>query len=121
MTEHETPDGVDLEALRGWFAREVENATDVPLHATLISGGRSNLTYLVGDGRHEWVLRRPPLGHVLPTAHDMAREYTVIRALADTKVPVPKVYAFCDDVADRYGRTSASVPANSPGIWSAGT
>ena len=57
--------------------------------AELISGGRSNLTYLVGDGTHEWVLRRPPLGHVLPTAHDMAREYTVIRALADTAVPVP--------------------------------
>ena len=92
-------DGVDLDALRGWFAAEVDGATGQPLHAELISGGRSNLTYLVGDGTSEWVLRRPPLGHVLPTAHDMAREYTVIRALADTAVPVPHAYAFCDDPA----------------------
>jgi aminoglycoside phosphotransferase (APT) family kinase protein len=76
-----------------------DGATGAALHAELISGGRSNLTYLVGDGTSEWVLRRPPLGHVLPTAHDMAREYTVIAALSDTEVPVPKVYAFCDDTS----------------------
>lgn len=95
----EIPEGVDLEALRGWFAREVAGATGEPLRAELISGGRSNLTYAVSDGTHEWVLRRPPLGHVLPTAHDMKREYTVIHALAGTDVPVPKVFAFCDDPA----------------------
>jgi aminoglycoside phosphotransferase (APT) family kinase protein len=100
LSEHgEVPDGVDLQALSPWFAAHVADANGAPLWAELISGGRSNLTYLVGDGTHEWVLRRPPLGHVLPTAHDMAREYTVIRALADTAVPVPKVFAFCDDVA----------------------
>jgi aminoglycoside phosphotransferase (APT) family kinase protein len=100
VSEHDaTPDGVDLEALRPWLAREVEGATGAPLHASLISGGRSNLTYAVGDGTTTWVLRRPPLGHVLPTAHDMAREYTVIRALAGTAVPVPRAYAFCDDVS----------------------
>lgn len=97
MSEHEVPDGVDLETLREWFAREVDGASGAPLHAELISGGRSNLTYVVGDGTNEWVLRRPPLGHVLPTAHDMAREYTVIRALAGTGVPVPQAYAFCAD------------------------
>src|SRR5262249_53868878 len=43
--------------------------------------------------------RRPPLGHVLPTAHDMAREYAVLTALAPTDVPVPTTYAFCDDDA----------------------
>jgi len=100
VSEHEAvPDGVDLEKLRDWFAREVEGASGAPLHAELISGGRSNLTYVVGDGTHEWVLRRPPLGHVLPTAHDMAREYTVIRALAGTGVPVPVAYAFCADTS----------------------
>ena len=78
----EAPPGVDLERLRPWFAAHVDGATGAPLHATLISGGRSNLTYSIGDESHEWVLRRPPLGHVLPTAHDMAREYTVLRALA---------------------------------------
>jgi aminoglycoside phosphotransferase (APT) family kinase protein len=95
----ETPPGVDLDRLRPWFAANVEGASDVPLHASLISGGRSNLTYSVGDDTHEWVLRRPPLGHVLPTAHDMAREHTVLAALAGTDVPVPRTLAFCDDDA----------------------
>jgi aminoglycoside phosphotransferase (APT) family kinase protein len=100
VSDHgETPDGVDLETLRGWFASEVDGASGEPLWADLIAGGRSNLTYVVGDATHEWVLRRPPLGHVLPTAHDMAREYTVLRALADTAVPVPQAIAFCDDIA----------------------
>jgi aminoglycoside phosphotransferase (APT) family kinase protein len=100
VSEHgQTPDGVNLETLRRWFAREVDGASGGPLWAELIAGGRSNLTYVVGDGTSEWVLRRPPLGHVLPTAHDMAREYTVLRALADTAVPVPQAIAFCDDVA----------------------
>jgi aminoglycoside phosphotransferase (APT) family kinase protein len=98
VSEHgDSPDGVDLETLRAWFATEVDGARGEPLWAELIAGGRSNLTYVVGDGAHEWVLRRPPLGHVLPTAHDMAREYTVLRALADTAVPVPQAIAFCDD------------------------
>ncbi len=89
--------GVDLDALRPYFVRHVEGATDRALTASLIAGGRSNLTYVVGDGEHEWVLRRPPLGHVLPTAHDMGREYRVLRALAPTDVPVPQPLAFCDD------------------------
>jgi aminoglycoside phosphotransferase (APT) family kinase protein len=91
------PEGVDLESLRGYFAEHVEGADGRPLSAELIAGGRSNLTYVITDGEHEWVLRRPPLGHVLPTAHDMAREYRVITALADTDVPVPKTFALCED------------------------
>jgi aminoglycoside phosphotransferase (APT) family kinase protein len=93
----ETPPGVDLDRLQPWFAANVAGATNVPLHASLISGGRSNLTYSIGDATHEWVLRRPPLGHVLPTAHDMAREHTVLAALADSDVPVPRTLAFCAD------------------------
>jgi aminoglycoside phosphotransferase (APT) family kinase protein len=93
----ETPPGVDLDRLRPWFAAHVDGAGDTPLHASLISGGRSNLTYSVGDDGHEWVLRRPPLGHVLPTAHDMKREYTVLSALAGSDVPVPRTLAFCAD------------------------
>jgi aminoglycoside phosphotransferase (APT) family kinase protein len=95
----ETPPGVDLERLRPWFGAHVPGATGGELHASLLSGGRSNLTYAVGDDANEWVLRRPPLGHVLPTAHDMAREYAVLTALAPTDVPVPRTYAFCDDTA----------------------
>jgi aminoglycoside phosphotransferase (APT) family kinase protein len=95
----ETPPGVDLERLQPWFAAHVDGATGGPLHATLLAGGRSNLTYAVGDDKTEWVLRRPPLGHVLPTAHDMQREFTVLHALLGSDVPVPRALAFCDDVA----------------------
>jgi aminoglycoside phosphotransferase (APT) family kinase protein len=90
------PEGVDLDALRGYFAEHVEGADGRPLSAELIAGGRSNLTYRITDGEHQWVLRRPPLGHVLPTAHDMTREYRVITALADTDVPVPRTFALCE-------------------------
>jgi aminoglycoside phosphotransferase (APT) family kinase protein len=93
------PDGVDLERLRPYFAAHVAGAHDAPLSATLIAGGRSNLTYSVTDGTSTWVLRRPPLGHVLPTAHDMAREYRVMTALAPTDVPVPRTLALCEDNA----------------------
>jgi aminoglycoside phosphotransferase (APT) family kinase protein len=60
----------------------------------LIAGGKSNLTYRVASDAGEVVLRRPPLGHVLPTAHDMAREYRVQTALAGTAVPVPRTLWF---------------------------
>jgi len=91
-------DGVDLHKLRDFFATHVDGADGSELHAELIAGGKSNLTYGITDGAHQWVLRRPPLGHVLPTAHDMAREYRVMTALADTDVPVPRTHALCDDV-----------------------
>jgi aminoglycoside phosphotransferase (APT) family kinase protein len=67
-------------------------------HVELISGGRSNLTYRLDLGGGSLVLRRPPLGHVLPTAHDMSREYTVLAALGGTDVPVPQVVASCTDL-----------------------
>ena len=92
-----TPEGVDLARLRPFFAEHVAGASDLPLTAELIAGGRSNLTYSLTDGTHTWVLRRPPLGHVLPTAHDMVREYRVLTALAGTNVPVPRTFALCED------------------------
>src|SRR5215471_9567183 len=77
------------------------------LTVELIAGGRSNLTYRLefrapGDTGPDapvrrLVLRRPPLGHVLPTAHDMSREYRVLSALHGTAVPVPRPVAICQD------------------------
>src|SRR5215470_7270518 len=63
----------------------------------LIAGGRSNLTYRLDLVGGQIVLRRPPLGHVLPTAHDMGREYRVLSALSGTAVPVPRPVALCSD------------------------
>lgn len=68
-----------------------------PLSGRVVEGGRSNLTYIVGDGSSTWVVRRPPLGHVLATAHDMKREYRVISALNPTSVPVPEALLMCED------------------------
>lgn len=63
----------------------------------LVSGGKSNLTFVVTSGAGDVVLRRPPLSTVLPTAHDMRREHRVMTALGDTAVPVPRTLAMCTD------------------------
>jgi aminoglycoside phosphotransferase (APT) family kinase protein len=62
----------------------------------LMSGGKSNLTYRVSSQAGEVILRRPPLGHILPTAHDMAREHRVLTALGRTAVPVPRTFFLGD-------------------------
>jgi aminoglycoside phosphotransferase (APT) family kinase protein len=90
--------GINCANVARFFAEHVPGG-DVALEFSLISGGRSNLTYTVRGGGHTWVLRRPPLGHLLPTAHDMAREYRVLAALADTTVPVARPIALCEDAA----------------------
>lgn len=90
--------GIDVPRLADWLARELPGAGRISA-IDLIAGGRSNLTYgLTLAGGRRIVLRRPPLGHVLPTAHDMGREYRVLSALGDAgSVPVPRTLAFCDD------------------------
>jgi aminoglycoside phosphotransferase (APT) family kinase protein len=89
--------GVDPQKLRAYLDEHRPGMVLGELTVDLIAGGRSNLTYVIGDGTNEWVLRRPPLGHVLPTAHDMGREYRVISALADQPVPVPRAHLLCTD------------------------
>ncbi|MGC5364980.1 phosphotransferase family protein [Streptomyces sp. DT24] len=93
------PPGLDPGRLRGYLDRERPGLLSGPLEARIIEGGRSNLTYLVTDGARRWVMRRPPLGHVLATAHDMRREHRVISALRPTAVPVPGTVLLCEDEA----------------------
>ncbi|TDC01919.1 phosphotransferase family protein [Micromonospora fluostatini] len=93
------PDGLDLDRLRLHLAEHRPELGAGPLRAELVTGGRSNLTYLLRAGDREVVLRRPPLGHVLATAHDMAREFRVLAALAPTAVPVPRTLLLCTDPA----------------------
>ncbi|MFF4954050.1 phosphotransferase family protein [Streptomyces chattanoogensis] len=93
----EEPPGLDLTRLREHLDRERPGLAGGPLSAQLIEGGRSNLTYRVTDGASSWVVRRPPLGHVLATAHDMRREHRVISALYETPVPVPEALLLCED------------------------
>jgi aminoglycoside phosphotransferase (APT) family kinase protein len=91
-----SPPGLDLEALAAYLAPRVGGLAG-SLRGEVIAGGRSNLTYIVDDGERRFVVRRPPLAHVLPTAHDMAREYRVLAALEGTGIPVPRVIALCED------------------------
>lgn len=91
-----TLEGLDLAAL-DTHLRSIGVDRDGELTAELISGGRSNLTFLVADDVSRWVLRRPPLHGLTPSAHDMAREYTVVAGLADTAVPVARAVTLCND------------------------
>jgi aminoglycoside phosphotransferase (APT) family kinase protein len=91
------PGVTDPARLAAWIRRSAAADAGELLGVTLIAGGRSNLTYRLDLGHGRLVLRRPPLGHVLPTAHDMAREYRVLTALAGTDVPVPRPVAICAD------------------------
>lgn len=89
--------GIARDNVDTWIARNVTGAAP-PFEYRLIAGGRSNLTYIVEDRFGlQFVLRRPPSGHVLESAHDMGREYRIISALAPTPVPVPRPLGFCSD------------------------
>jgi aminoglycoside phosphotransferase (APT) family kinase protein len=92
--------GIDVPRLAAWLSGALPDAGRIS-GIEVIAGGRSNLTYrldLTGGGAgRRVVVRRPPLGHVLPTAHDMRREHRVLSALADSAVPVPRPLAMCAD------------------------
>ncbi|MER7172110.1 phosphotransferase family protein [Streptomyces mesophilus] len=96
MSSDQLP-GLDLDRLRDHLDQEVPGLVQGSLRGRHIQGGRSNLTYDITDGTSRWVVRRPPLGHVLATAHDMKREHRVIKALYPTSVPVPKTVLLCED------------------------
>ena len=89
--------GADPEVVGPYLARVLGDPAWGSPTVTLIAGGKSNLTYRVDSPAGSVVLRRPPLGHVLPTAHDMGREHRVMAALADTAVPVPRMLHQCTD------------------------
>jgi aminoglycoside phosphotransferase (APT) family kinase protein len=91
-----TLDGLDLNALDRHL-QSIGVPRTGELRAELIAGGRSNLTFLVFDDASKWVLRRPPLHGLTPSAHDMAREYKVVAALEDTPVPVAHAVTMRND------------------------
>jgi aminoglycoside phosphotransferase (APT) family kinase protein len=93
---HPLLDGLDLPALELFFTEPVPRFSG-HLSGELLQGGRSNLTYLLTEAGTRRVLRRPPLGGLTPSAHDMAREYRVIAALDGSGVPVAHAVEFGDD------------------------
>jgi aminoglycoside phosphotransferase (APT) family kinase protein len=93
----QAPEGIHEAEVTEWMVGQLPEIS-TPLTFTLIAGGRSNLTFRVEDteGR-AWALRRPPLHHVLPTAHDMSREYRLIHSLGPAGIPVPGTVGLCTD------------------------
>lgn len=89
---------IDIEKVSAWIVERAD--VEDPLTFELIAGGRSNMTFTVYDGETpKFVLRRPPTGPLLPSAHDMAREYRLMDALSNSHVPVPSMVGLCQDDA----------------------
>src|SRR5690242_3323520 len=87
-----------LDRLASWLEANVEGFRQL-LAAERFAGGQSNPTYRLSAGSGDYVLRRKPPGPLLPSAHAVDREFRVMHALAGTAVPVPQVYALCEDDA----------------------
>ncbi|HWD53482.1 MAG TPA: phosphotransferase family protein [Acidimicrobiales bacterium] len=95
----QAPEGIHAGPVTEWMAAQLPELRR-PLTFTLVAGGRSNLTFRVEDAEgRAWALRRPPLHHVLPTAHDMTREYRLIHSLGPVGIPVPLALGLCTDEA----------------------
>ncbi len=91
--------GIKAGPVSTWLEGHIDGASG-PFTFELITGGHSNITYKVTDANGiGYVLRRPPLGAVLATAHDMAREHRIISGVGRTTVPVPRALGLCEDVS----------------------
>ena len=91
-----SPAGIDIKNVTRWLKERTSAEGQIKFE--LVTHGRSNLTYIVTDENEDkWVLRRPPTGHVLASAHDMGREHRIMSALQGSNVPVPSVVGMCDD------------------------
>ncbi|MBV1904811.1 MAG: phosphotransferase family protein [Pseudomonadales bacterium] len=92
----EDPEGYDVSAVENWVKENI-SGLQPPFIWTRLEGGHSNLTYQLDDNQgRQAVIRRPPLGELLPKAHDMGREWSLISALGPTQVPVPEAIGFCE-------------------------
>jgi aminoglycoside phosphotransferase (APT) family kinase protein len=89
--------GINAGRVPDWLVSNIPGVT-APFSFELIAGGRSNMTFAVTDAAgRQLILRRPPMSHILASAHDMGREHRIISALQDTPVPVPQTLGYCED------------------------
>ncbi len=98
MTDRSSVDHLDEQLLADYLALKVPGFIG-PLTATKFSGGQSNPTFRLTTLNKSYVLRRQPPGKLLKSAHAVDREFRVLDALKDTKVPVAKVYHLCEDTS----------------------
>ena len=97
--EAQGPEGYDVDGVEAWVREHVDGLTP-PFRWQRLEGGHSNLTYLITDAAdRQAVIRRPPQGELLPKAHDMGREWSLISALETSPVPVARAIGFCEDPA----------------------
>ena len=97
MSGDGVPRGIDLPRLTPWLADRLPEL-EPPLRFTRVGEGQSNLTFRIDDAAgHAVVLRRPPLGEILASAHDMEREHRILSGLASAGGRVPRTLAYCDD------------------------
>ncbi|MDM0110351.1 phosphotransferase [Variovorax sp. J22R24] len=89
----------DEASLRQWFASHVDADAGKGFRVSQFKGGQSNPTFLVEVAQRRYVVRRKPSGELLPSAHAVDREFRVMKALAGTDVPAPRVHALCEDGA----------------------
>src|SRR5690606_13708519 len=94
--------GIDLSKFADWAARELPGQPRLE-NASLLSGGHSNLNILLDFGGQKLVLRRPPLGHIMESAHNMEREYRALAGLSNTNVPVPQTLALVPESDTKTG------------------
>ena len=88
----------DWNALEAYLRQHLPDARG-PFRYAQFHGGHANLTYLIGFGDREWVLRRPPFGTIAPGAHDMRREFQILSALPTHFAPAPRAHLLCTDAA----------------------
>ncbi len=92
-------EGFNIPAVEAWIGSHIKNLSP-PFRWTKLPGGHSNLTYRLTDVQdRQAVVRRPPLGELLPNAHDMTREWAIISSLGSTSVPVPEAWGLCEDIS----------------------
>ena len=103
MIDAEVPAGINAGPVTAWFEEHIDGVA-APLRFERVAGGHSCLTYVViDDADRRYVLRRPPLGHVLATAHDVAREHKIISARRVLSVVRPKYCAWDQLSSDATG------------------
>lgn len=94
-----TDEAFDQASLAAFLAGKLEG-TDQPMTVRQFTGGMANLTYLLSFGStQDYVLRRPPIGHYAPTAHDMSREYRVLSMLSPVFRFAPRIYLYIEDAS----------------------
>lgn len=90
---------LDAAALAAWLREHLPGFRESTVEIEQFPGGHSNLTYLLRSGDREWVLRRPPFGSKVKTAHDMGREHRILSRLHESYPKAPRALAHCDDLS----------------------